>query len=103
MVLLLEPGIEAASDRLLDLGGDAFIGQNAVVIVESVERGDRAIADPPARLPNVMLLPHIGSGTKETRAAMLDLAIDNLLAALRGERPKCLVNPEALDARQANG
>ena len=31
-------------------------------------------------LPNVVLLPHIGSATVETRRAMGDLAIDNLIA-----------------------
>ena len=55
-----------------------------------------------ARLHAAILRRHSGAGTKETRGAMLDLAIDNLLTALRGERPKCLVNPEALNARRAN-
>jgi lactate dehydrogenase-like 2-hydroxyacid dehydrogenase len=52
--------------------------------------------DPLVALPNVILLPHIGSATVETRLAMRDLAIDNLLAALRGERPEAVVNPEVL-------
>jgi len=36
-------------------------------------------------LPNVVLTPHLGSGTIETRAAMTRLVVDNLLAAERGE------------------
>jgi glyoxylate reductase len=36
-------------------------------------------------LANVVLTPHIGSGTVETRAAMTRLVVDNLLAAERGE------------------
>ena len=76
-------------------------GRIAGAALDVFEREPLPADDPLARLPNVILLPHIGSGTKETRAAMLDLAIDNLLTALRGERPQCLVNPEALDARQA--
>jgi glyoxylate reductase len=36
-------------------------------------------------LPNVVLTPHIGSGTVETRAAMTRVVVDNLLAAERGE------------------
>jgi glyoxylate reductase len=36
-------------------------------------------------LPNVVLTPHIGSGTVETREAMTRLVVDNLLAAERGE------------------
>ncbi|WP_307812697.1 D-glycerate dehydrogenase [Phycicoccus sp. CSK15P-2] len=36
---------------------------------------------------DVVLLPHIGSATVETRAAMADLAADNVLAVLGGEDP----------------
>ena len=36
-------------------------------------------------LENVLLSPHLGSATRETRTAMADLAVDNVLAVL--ERP----------------
>ena len=36
-------------------------------------------------LPNVVLAPHIGSATVETRAAMTRVVVDNVLACLRGE------------------
>jgi glyoxylate reductase len=35
-------------------------------------------------LPNVVLLPHIGSASIATRARMADLAVENLLAGLEG-------------------
>ena len=38
-------------------------------------------------LENVLLVPHLGSGTTETRTAMADLAADNVLAVLGGRRP----------------
>lgn len=38
-------------------------------------------------LPNVVLLPHVGSATTETRTRMAEMTADNLLAGLRGERP----------------
>lgn len=44
-------------------------------------------------LPNVVALPHIGSATHETRYAMSKLAVENLLAALNGDRSKNCVNP----------
>jgi glyoxylate reductase len=44
--------------------------------------------------PNLVLLPHIASGTHRTREAMADIAVENLLAALRGERMPHCVNPE---------
>jgi len=46
-------------------------------------------------MENVTLSPHVGSATPETRLRMALLASENLLAALRGERPPNLVNPEA--------
>ncbi len=36
-------------------------------------------------LDNVVLAPHIGSSTVETRAAMTRVVVDNVLAFLRGE------------------
>lgn len=73
-------------------------GRIAGAALDVLEREPPQPDDPLLRLPNVVLLPHIGSATRETRQAMLDLAIDNLLAALRGERPQYVVNPEALDS-----
>lgn len=46
------------------------------------------------KLDNVVLLPHIGSATLETRTKMAMLAAENLIKALKGERPKYCVNPE---------
>ena len=47
-------------------------------------------------LDNVSLSPHIGSSSAATRMAMAMRAADNLIAALAGERPPNLLNPEAL-------
>jgi glyoxylate reductase len=38
-------------------------------------------------LPNVVLTPHIGSATRQTREAMTRLVVDNVLAVERGEPP----------------
>jgi glyoxylate reductase len=44
---------------------------------------------------DVVLLPHIGSATRETRAAMAELAARNILAVLAGEEPPTpVVRPE---------
>lgn len=46
-------------------------------------------------LPNAVLLPHIGSATEETRHNMVVCAVDNLISALKPEKPgKNLVNTE---------
>jgi glyoxylate reductase len=39
------------------------------------------------QLDNVVLSPHLGSGTSETRTAMASLAVDNVLAVLAGRPP----------------
>ncbi len=39
------------------------------------------------KLNNVVLTPHLGSATWETREKMAEVAVKNLLLALRGERP----------------
>ena len=38
-------------------------------------------------LENVLLVPHLASGTTETRTAMADLAADNVVAVLEGRPP----------------
>jgi glyoxylate reductase len=47
-------------------------------------------------LENVVVSPHVGSATYETRARMTDLAVDNLLAFFAGQRPPAPVNPDGL-------
>ena len=48
------------------------------------------------KLKNVVLAPHIASATTNTRRNMAMLAARNLVAALTGERPSNLLNPDAL-------
>jgi glyoxylate reductase len=45
-------------------------------------------------MPNVCVLPHIGSATEETRAAMSLIAAQNVAAGLSGQRLPFVVNPE---------
>lgn len=46
-------------------------------------------------LENVLLAPHLGSGTTETRTAMANLAVDNVLAVLAGRPPVTPITPVA--------
>jgi glyoxylate reductase len=46
-------------------------------------------------LEQVVVIPHLGSATVDTRNAMGHLAVDNVFAALDGTRPPTLLNPEA--------
>jgi lactate dehydrogenase-like 2-hydroxyacid dehydrogenase len=48
-------------------------------------------------MENVVLMPHVGSATAETRLRMALLAATNLLAAFNGRRPPNVINPEMLE------
>jgi phosphoglycerate dehydrogenase-like enzyme len=45
-----------------------------------------AANNPLLDMPNVSILPHIGSSTEETRDAMATLAAQNVIAGLKGEK-----------------
>jgi len=46
-------------------------------------------------LPNLVVTPHIGSASEGTRLKMAMMAVENLLAGLKGEPMPSCVNPEA--------
>jgi glyoxylate reductase len=48
-------------------------------------------------LPNAVVVPHIGSATIGTRMRMAHMAVDNLLAGLRGEHLPHCANPVVYD------
>ncbi len=76
--------IRALEDRLIAGAGlDVF------------EQEPLSADSPLLRMDNVVTLPHIGSATHETREAMARCAVENICQALRGERPRDLVNPQA--------
>ncbi len=47
-----------------------------------------------ARLPQVVVTPHVAGLSTDAIQRMEALAVDTVLAALRGERPETLLNPE---------
>jgi len=47
-------------------------------------------------LENIVLLPHMGSGTKETRKKMALMAMENLLTGLHGKKPPNCLNCDEL-------
>ena len=50
--------------------------------------------NPLLTLPSVVVAPHIGSATTLTRARMADMAVDNAIAALKGQQMGFCANPE---------
>ena len=52
--------------------------------------------DPLLTLDNCLIAPHIASASFNTRSDMSELAANNILAALSGERPPTILNPDVL-------
>jgi gluconate 2-dehydrogenase len=50
-----------------------------------------ALQDGLAALPNVVLLPHLGSATAEDRNWVIEMATESVIAVLRGQVPENLV------------
>jgi glyoxylate reductase len=48
-------------------------------------------------MPNVVVIPHLGSASHTTRAAMAELAVENLVAGLEGRPLPACANPEVYD------
>jgi glyoxylate reductase len=49
------------------------------------------------KMNNVVLAPHIGSASTETREKMAEVAAMNLYNVLNGKRPLFTVNPQTLN------
>lgn len=95
-IALLPPGavvVNVARGDLID--DDALIAalRSGRVFAAGLDvfAGEPAVDARYAALPNVVLSPHIGSATEETRDAMGMILIDGIDALDRGERPNNLV------------
>lgn len=55
---------------------------------------------PLTKFKNVVLAPHLGSATTETRTKMALLVADNLIAFYKGEVPPTLVNKDVVNVRK---
>lgn len=75
-------------EALLEALKEGKIGGAGLDVYEDEPRLTPGLTD----LDNVILLPHVGSATMETRTRMAQLAAENLLAGLRGEIPPHCVN-----------
>lgn len=76
-------------------------GQIAGAALDVFEREPLPRSSPLMKMKNVVLLPHIGSATYQTRSKMAEVAAKNLLDVLGGKDPdpRFLVNPEVRNVR----
>jgi glyoxylate reductase len=53
---------------------------------------------PGLKRPNVVLAPHMASASIETRTKMACMAVENVVALFKGQRPPNMLNPEVLQS-----
>ncbi|CAG8865414.1 Glyoxylate/hydroxypyruvate reductase B [Pseudomonas fluorescens] len=102
---LMKPGaifINIARGKVVDEAALTAALQNGQLHAAGLDVFEKEPLSPDSallRLDNVVATPHIGSATVETREAMARCAVDNLIEALAGKRPRNLVNPQAWVSR----
>lgn len=84
-----------------DLARALKSGRIAGVALDVFEKEPLPRSSPLIKMKNVVLLPHIGSATYQTRSKMAEVAAKNILDVLTGREPspKFLVNPEVRKVR----
>ena len=89
--------VNLARGGIVDDGALARALKEKVIFAAGLDvfEGEPKVHPDLLKVPNVVLTPHIGSASASTRHAMMNLAIDNLLAGLAGKRPPNLLNPDA--------
>jgi glyoxylate reductase len=75
-------------------------GRIAAAAIDVIRREPDVHADLLA-CHNALVVRHLGTAAVPARLVMANLAVDNLLASLHGERPPCLLNPQAWLERSA--
>lgn len=74
-------------------------GRIAGAALDVFEQEPVSMDNPLLKLDNVVLTPHIGSASHETRSKMAEMVAENLLAFFEGRAPPNLVNPEVMKIR----
>lgn len=69
-------------------------GQIAAAALDVTDPEPIATDSPLLTLENLIVTPHIGSASVQTRKTMADMAIANLIAGLKGDRLPHCVNPD---------
>jgi glyoxylate reductase len=76
-----------------------FLQKNKIAAAGfDVYEGEPKVNKELLKLKNVVVLPHIGSATIETRNKMIEIAAQNIIDRLFGKKPKYLVNPEVYES-----
>eukprot|EP00656_Telonema_subtile_P030360 TRINITY_DN3334_c0_g1_i10.p2 TRINITY_DN3334_c0_g1~~TRINITY_DN3334_c0_g1_i10.p2 ORF type:complete len:110 (-),score=21.68 TRINITY_DN3334_c0_g1_i10:267-596(-) len=107
--MISEPQLKAmkSSSLLVNVARGKVVNTDA--LVRALQQNEIAMAaldvtepeplpaeHPLLALPNVVLTPHLGTATKQSRLRMLRMAIQNLEAGLEGKELPYCVNNEGL-------
>lgn len=81
--------VNTARGALVDEEALAWALSEHLIAGAALDVFEREPGDQPALkdFENVLLSPHLGSATRETRTAMVELAVRNVLAVLAGDEP----------------
>ena len=69
------------------------MGRPAYAALDVTEPEPLPAGHPLYTIPNCLIVPHLGTATQQTRLAMTDIAMANLLAGLRGDSLPHQANP----------
>lgn len=67
---------------------------------EPPERWEVEVPQELCDMPNVILIPHNGGATWDTRGFLLNTVAQGIVALIKGERPPTLINPEVFDGKK---
>jgi gluconate 2-dehydrogenase len=91
--------VNIARGRVIDENALVAALRNGVIHgagLDVFEEEPLPVSSPLMQMDNVVLAPHVGSATQETRDAMARYAAESLIGYLRHGKTRNVVNPEAL-------
>lgn len=98
------------SSILVNIGRGPIVKEKelAIALKEGIIRGagldvyerEPVVEGELLNLENAVLLPHLGSATREAREKMAEMAAESVVLALKGRTPKNLVNRKVLEIRR---
>jgi glyoxylate reductase len=92
--------INTARGPMIDadaLAGALYEGEIAGAALDVTDPEPLPADHPLLAAPRLVVVPHIASAARATRERMADMAVDNLLAGLAGERMPNCANPEVYE------
>ena len=85
-------GIIREDELITALKNGVIAGAGLDVFVEEPIEKDNGLLG----LTNVVLAPHVASGTKESMHNMMECCVENIVACFEGKRPPNLLNPDII-------